>query len=231
MSDHTLRVIPPALLNSLRSDAFPFLFLPLVVLVCAIPCRAAEMLSTSLRSIWGSIKCIISSSRRRTEHSRAGSNYTRTTRWDLLQTQQLTSSRNSTAWECCSGSCFWTMRDLSRAGSWLPTRRRGKLLIASVTLSEPVADSVLARSPQDRNALLRRSWTQGLRSDYMALIEKRYLASRGIHEEGRDSCPQLLANDPTCYDANLAIGVENYILGLKPAPLRWLLRMYGARDR
>jgi len=35
--------------------------------------------------------------------------------------------------------------------------------------------------------------------------------------------------DPSCYDAYLAIGVENYILGLKPAPVRWLLRIYGAQ--
>jgi hypothetical protein len=40
---------------------------------------------------------------------------------------------------------------------------------------------------------------------------------------------KLLATDPTCYDAYLAIGVENYILGLKPAPVRWLLRLYGAQ--
>ena len=37
-----------------------------------------------------------------------------------------------------------------------------------------------------------------------------------------------MAVDPACYDAYLAVGVENYILGLNPAPVRWLLRLYGA---
>lgn len=33
---------------------------------------------------------------------------------------------------------------------------------------------------------------------------------------------------PDCYDADLAVGVENYLLSLKPLPLRWLLRLGGA---
>jgi hypothetical protein len=42
--------------------------------------------------------------------------------------------------------------------------------------SEQVADGVLARSQQAGNALLAKIMNLGLRSDYLALIEKRYLA-------------------------------------------------------
>ena len=99
---------------------------------------------------------------------------------------------------------------------------------ASVTLSEQIADRVLARSPGDGNALLAKVMDLGLRSDYLALIDKRYLASVREMKSAGLLAQSLLARDPTCYDAYLAIGVENYILGLKPAPLRWVLRMYGA---
>ena len=40
---------------------------------------------------------------------------------------------------------------------------------------------------------------------------------------------QLLVIDPTCYDAYLAVGVENYLLGLQPAPVRWVLHMTGSQ--
>ena len=40
---------------------------------------------------------------------------------------------------------------------------------------------------------------------------------------------RLLALDPTFCDAYVAIGVENYMLSLKPAPVRWLLRIGGAQ--
>ena len=99
---------------------------------------------------------------------------------------------------------------------------------ASVILSEQIADRVLERSPGDRNALFAKVMDLGLRSDYLALIDKRYLASVREMKSAGLLAQSLLARDPTCYDAYLAIGVENYILGLKPAPLRWALRMYGA---
>jgi hypothetical protein len=95
--------------------------------------------------------------------------------------------------------------------------------------SEQLADGVLARSPQDENALLAKVMGLGLRSDYLALIEKRYLASLGYMKTARILAQKLLAIAPSCYDAYLAVGVENYILGLKPAPVRWLLRIYGAQ--
>jgi hypothetical protein len=39
----------------------------------------------------------------------------------------------------------------------------------------------------------------------------------------------LLTAHPDCYDAYLAIGVENYLLSLKPAPVRWVLNWSGAQ--
>jgi tetratricopeptide (TPR) repeat protein len=95
--------------------------------------------------------------------------------------------------------------------------------------SELVADGVLARSPRDGNALLAKIMDRGMRSDYLALIEKRYLASLGYMKSAEILAEKLLAIDPSYYDAYLAVGVENYILGLKPAPVRWLLRIYGAQ--
>jgi hypothetical protein len=95
--------------------------------------------------------------------------------------------------------------------------------------SEQVADGVLARSPQDGNALLAKIMDLGLRSDYLALVEKRSLASLGCMKSAGILAENLLAIDPSYYDAYLAVGLENYILGLKPAPVRWLLRIYGAQ--
>jgi len=95
--------------------------------------------------------------------------------------------------------------------------------------SDQVANGVLARSPNDPNALLAKTMNQGLRSDFLALIEKRYLYSIGYMKSAGIFAERLLAIDPSCYDAYLAVGVENYILGLKPAPLRWALRIYGAQ--
>ncbi len=46
---------------------------------------------------------------------------------------------------------------------------------------------------------------------------------------GRTIAEILISVDPDFGDAYLAIGVENYLLSLKPAPVRWLLRAGGAQ--
>ena len=95
--------------------------------------------------------------------------------------------------------------------------------------SDDLANKVLAQKPDDKNALFAQLMANGLRGDYAALIEKRNLASLGYMKTSRAIAQKLLTIDPTCYDAYLALGVENYLLGLNPAPVRWVLRMTGAQ--
>ncbi len=94
--------------------------------------------------------------------------------------------------------------------------------------SQNLADAILQRSPNDRNALFATVLNLGLKSDYLSLVEKRDLAALTYAKRAGIQAKKLLAVDSTCYDAYLAIGIENYILGLNPAPVRWLLRLYGA---
>jgi hypothetical protein len=94
--------------------------------------------------------------------------------------------------------------------------------------AERAASAILSKYPQDRNALFASILNIGLRADYEGLIEKRYLSSLHGLKEGRLLAQKLLADDPTYYDAYLAIGVENYMLSLKPAPVRWMLQLAGA---
>jgi hypothetical protein len=102
-----------------------------------------------------------------------------------------------------------------------------KAFMTAIVKSEQLADRILARSPHDRDALFAKVLNRGLRGDYLALIEKRNLASLSYMKEAGILAEKLLALDPSCYDAYLAVGVENYLLGLNPAPVRWLLRLYG----
>ena len=100
---------------------------------------------------------------------------------------------------------------------------------ATLTKAEQLANAQLARQPHDSNALFAKVLRLGLLGDYTALIEKRDFQGLSYLKQGRALAEQLLASDPNCYDAYLAVGVENYLLSLKPAPVRWLLRLGGAQ--
>jgi hypothetical protein len=97
-----------------------------------------------------------------------------------------------------------------------------------LAIGTDLANKLLAQNAQDKNALFALVMANGLRGDYAAMIEKRNFASLSYMKTSRALAEKLLAIDPTCYDAYLAVGVENYLLGMNSAPVRWVLRMTGA---
>lgn len=100
--------------------------------------------------------------------------------------------------------------------------------MAELSQVEALTQPLLAANPNDRDALLAQVLANGLRSDYAAMIEKRNLASLGYMKTSRKLAQHLLELDPSCYDAYLAVGVENYLLGATVAPVRWFLHLGGA---
>jgi hypothetical protein len=109
-----------------------------------------------------------------------------------------------------------------------------KAFDAELAKSLQLADSILAQSPSDPDALFVKIMALGLRADFIALIDRHYLDSLNVMKSSRSTAEKLLAIEPGYYDAYLAVGVENYMLSLKSAPVRWFLQLNGAetdRDR
>jgi hypothetical protein len=98
-----------------------------------------------------------------------------------------------------------------------------------IAKADALADEMLARNPQSTDALLAEALANGLQADYAALIEKRNMASLSHTKEGRRWAEHLLRVDAGCYDAYLPIGAENYLVGIKPALVRWFAKVGGAR--
>jgi len=110
-----------------------------------------------------------------------------------------------------------------------PDPQLKKLFESALSQSEDLAGRILAKNPSDTNAQFARVLAVGLRADYAALIEKRDLAAIRYTKQGRVLAEQLLKQKPDAYDAHLAVGIENYLSGIKPAPVRWILQMGGVR--
>jgi hypothetical protein len=100
---------------------------------------------------------------------------------------------------------------------------------AAVDHGDQLADAVLKVHADDSNALFAKVLAMGLRSDYVAMIDKEDLAALSYMKQGRILAQQLLQEKPDAYDAHLAVGVENYLTGIKPAPVRWMLRLGGVK--
>jgi hypothetical protein len=109
-----------------------------------------------------------------------------------------------------------------------PDPARNALFVQEIAQAERLADAALQRSGVDSNALLVKSLTLGLRADNAALIEKQSLAALSYTKEARVFSERLLQAKPEVGDAYFGPGMENYLLSLKPAPLRVLLRVTGS---
>jgi hypothetical protein len=97
----------------------------------------------------------------------------------------------------------------------------------AVNRGDQLANAVLKQHPEDNNALFASILALGLRSDYAALIDKQDFVALRYMKQSRILAQQLLKQKPDDYDALLAVGVENYLTGIKPAPVRWMLSLGG----
>jgi hypothetical protein len=97
----------------------------------------------------------------------------------------------------------------------------------AVARGNQLAAEALKLHPGDTNALFAQVLALGLRSDYLAMIDKQDFAALRYMKQGRILAQQLLKQKPDAYDALLAVGIENYLTGIKPAPVRWMLQIGG----
>jgi hypothetical protein len=99
---------------------------------------------------------------------------------------------------------------------------RAKFLKA-VEEAQARADAALAADPNDKMALLSMCISQGVTTDYMALVEKHQILSLAPAKRSNNYAQRLLKLDPKFYDAYLAAGFSEYMVGSLPFFLRWFV--------
>ena len=90
-----------------------------------------------------------------------------------------------------------------------------------------MAQDILKSNAHDPHGLLVLTMTDGMESDYDALIEKKQLAGLSMMRRAEAEANTLLAIDPTANDAYLALGASNYVIGSLPGYKRFFLKVGG----
>jgi hypothetical protein len=85
------------------------------------------------------------------------------------------------------------------------------------------ADTALATDPDDKMALLSMCIAEGVSTDYMALVEKHQILSLAPAKKSNNYAQRLLKIDPKFYDAYLAAGFSEYMVGSLPFFIRWFV--------
>jgi hypothetical protein len=106
--------------------------------------------------------------------------------------------------------------------------------LQSIQDAQSRAQNALAGNSNDRDALFTMAVAQGLATDYMALVEKRQIASLTPARQSNAYAQRLLRVDPNYYDAYLTTGFTEYIVGSIPFFIRWFIRfenISGSREK
>jgi hypothetical protein len=114
-----------------------------------------------------------------------------------------------------------------KAQTWEPSSK--KQFDEALASAEKLAQHRLDRNKNDVKALFAMTMIYGLRADDAALIGKKNLTALAYTKAGTAYAERLLARAPDYYDAYVATGLGKYLIGGKPAPVRWVLRIGGLK--
>lgn len=95
--------------------------------------------------------------------------------------------------------------------------------------AKSLAEARLRRDKRDVEALYFLGATEGLKAVFAAAAERRFMDALSDASEAAELHRQVLKLDPSYRDAELTIGMHNYILGSLPLPLKLLASVGGMR--
>jgi predicted Zn-dependent protease len=100
----------------------------------------------------------------------------------------------------------------------------------TIAIAIQKADAILAKNPNDVYALYAKGIANGTLGSFEATIKRSYVAAYTKARVARDLHEQLLKLDPTFDDAELSIGAYDYVIGVIPGFVRFLLAPLGVRS-
>jgi hypothetical protein len=112
-----------------------------------------------------------------------------------------------------------------------PDAKRRDAFYGANMRAEQLAAQKLMKNQDDPEALLVMAMSSGMRADYLAILERKQVASLKHIREAEEHSRRLLAAKPDAYDGYLAIGASNYIIGSLPGYKRFFLWFGGIRGQ
>jgi hypothetical protein len=91
-----------------------------------------------------------------------------------------------------------------------------------------LARARLQHNPRDPQTLYMLGATESLRASFAATVERRFIAALRSGSSGVDTHRDVIKLDPTFHDAELTIGLYDYIVGTLRLPVRMLASIAGA---
>ena len=90
-----------------------------------------------------------------------------------------------------------------------------------------LADADLKKDPNDVNALYARAWARSVHATYIALVQHSYVGALRQALQARSDDDKVLQLDPKYVDAELVVGVHQYVVGALPTAFKLMAGVAG----
>ena len=92
-----------------------------------------------------------------------------------------------------------------------------------------LAKARLRRDPKDVEALYFLGATEGLKAAFATAVQRSFMSALGDGSSSVDRHRDVIKLDPNFHDAELTIGLYDYVVGSLPAPVKLLASIIGTR--
>jgi len=119
---------------------------------------------------------------------------------------------------------FESDRRISDKKKIRPDRQARDGFYAAVDRAQALAQATLDKNPDNPQALFAMCLALGELVDYMALVEKKQIASLSVNKRAYRDAKHLIQVDPSFTDAYLTTGFTEYLVGTLPLVVRWFVK-------
>lgn len=95
--------------------------------------------------------------------------------------------------------------------------------------AKKLSEARLKRDPRDTEALYFLGATEGLKAAFAAAVERSFIGALKDGSNAVDHHREVIKLDPSFHDAELTIGLYDYVVGSLPLPVKLLASITGAR--
>ena len=89
------------------------------------------------------------------------------------------------------------------------------------------SDALLKKNSKDVDALYARGWARSMKATYIGLVEHSYIAALRLALQSRGDDEKVLSIDPNYVDADLVVGVHQYVAGSLPLAFKMMAGLVG----
>jgi tetratricopeptide (TPR) repeat protein len=90
-----------------------------------------------------------------------------------------------------------------------------------------LAEERLRKNPKDVDALYARGWSKSLRATYVGLVQRSFIPALRLALRARNDNDRVLEIDPDYVDAELVVGIHQYVVGSLPLAIKMVAGLAG----